>query len=129
MNTIDKNKVIAEFMGWKYCENDLVFHSHLDGQLPNSSVFSGWVKKEQPYTKGVPLLVVVSNKSKIEYLRKLQYHSSWDWLMPVIQKLYQQGDPIFRDSEAECKSALCYEPIEEVHKIVYQWIQKINNNK
>lgn len=128
MNTIDKNKVIAEFMGWKYCENDLVFHSHLDGQLPNSSVFSGWVKKEQPYIKGVPLLVVVSNKSKIEYLRKLQYHSSWDWLMPVIQKLFQ-ADPIFQVSIEECESALPYKPIEEIHEIVCQWIQKINNNK
>lgn len=74
--------------------------------------------------------VILEGKAVGYYLpENLKFHKSWDWLMPVIRQLYQKGDPIFRDSEAECKSALCYEPIEEVHKIVYQWIQKINDNE
>ena len=74
-------------MGWKYCPNDLVFNSKVDGMKPSNSVFNGWVKEDQPYTPGVPLIVVKANRRQIEYLRKLQFHSSWDWLMPVVEKL------------------------------------------
>lgn len=82
------NALIAEFMGWKYCENDLIFSSKGTANIPaGASVFSGWVKQETPYIKGVPLIVVKENRKQIEYLRKnLKYHESWDWLIPAIHK-------------------------------------------
>ncbi len=102
MTTIEKNKVIAEFMRL----------------LPNADdYYDGREIRRRIYRNYLALGT---------YGNMLRFDSSWDWLMPVIQKLYQQADPIFRDSENECRSALCYEPIEEVHKIVYQWIIKIN---
>ena len=84
---IEGNKLIAEFMGWTETDNDLVFNSNINGTTSNS-VFSGWVKKEQKYTQGVPLFVVKNNRTQIDYMRKnLKYHSSWDWLMPCIGKI------------------------------------------
>lgn len=108
MTTIEKNKVIAEFMGIIPIEDSIKAYEYF-------YIDSPWF-----YSRGSFMKVQNGIHNYVKY------HSSWDWLMPVIQKLYQQADPIFRDSEAECKSALCYEPIEEVHKIVYQWITKIN---
>lgn len=95
-----------------------------------SSNFDGY-KFNIPYGHKPPNSISFSETTAylLKHSDSLHYHDRWDWLMPVIRQLYQKGDPIFRDSEAECKSALCYEPIEEVHKIVYQWIQKINNNE
>ena len=60
-NIIKDNKLIAEFMGDKFCTNFSVGMDFYD---------EGWLRK--------------SNKS---YYSKLQYHNSWDWLMPVIDKI------------------------------------------
>lgn len=104
MNVTESNKLIATFMGWKYCDNDLVFISNTPTIGHTATTFSGWVKEDQPYTKGVPLVVVKENRSKIEYLRKLQYHLSWDWLMPVVDKIEQDLEEEFRvvTYEEEC---------------------------
>lgn len=88
---LDYNKLCAEFLGWKYCKNDLVFNSKMDGHPSHNSVFSGWVKKEQTYTKGVPLFVVKQNRLEIEYKRKLLYHSDWNWIFEVVEAIEKLG--------------------------------------
>lgn len=61
METIKNNILIAEFMGAKR-DKDVNFHLYEDELwIPNIC------------------------KIKIEYMR---YHSSWDWLMPVIAKIW-----------------------------------------
>jgi len=84
------NKLIAEFMGWRYCEKDLIWISTVSGEKENASVFSGWIKKDINYIKGVPIIVVNRNKGVIDFNRKLLYHSSWDWLMPVVEKILEK---------------------------------------
>lgn len=57
MITKEGNRLIAEFMGFKYIE---------DGDL-------------------------VWNKVVSLCIEKLKYHSSWEWLMPVVEKIESLG--------------------------------------
>lgn len=50
--TIEGNKLIAEFMGWEY----------------NSTGF--W------------------EETIFDFHKELKFHSSWDWLMPVVEKIW-----------------------------------------
>jgi hypothetical protein len=60
MNTIESNKLIAEFMGLEYA--------------PKDKRWDDWFTKDGTR---------VTFGSRIP----LQYHSSWDWLMPVVDKI------------------------------------------
>lgn len=68
MNTTERNKLIAEFMGYKFYEH-----------LPLKR--NGWQLE--------------SNKDTAIYLthsdEDLKYHNSWDWLMPVVEKIENLG--------------------------------------
>ena len=58
---IDNNRIIAEFMGAKPCK-----------QHPNTQLF----------------LTIKDNKNpSLQYWHLLKYHISWDWLIPVIDKI------------------------------------------
>jgi hypothetical protein len=57
-----ENKLIAEFMGMEHCY--------------------------RPYGDG--FMEVKENSSCVE-LEDLQYHTSWDWLMPVVEKIFSLG--------------------------------------
>jgi len=59
---IDGNRFIAEFMGWKFNKERKAYHI--------------------PQTLGFPF------KGKVE---DLKYHTSWDWLMPVVEKIERLG--------------------------------------
>lgn len=58
MNTTKNNKLIAEFMGWGE-DNGFLFPPN-DKSM---NTIDGW------YSKDIP------------------YHTSWDWLMPVVEKI------------------------------------------
>ena len=59
---IDNNRIIAEFMGAKPCK-----------QHPNTQLF----------------LTIKDNKNpSLQYWHLLKYHTSWDWLIPVFNKVY-----------------------------------------
>lgn len=69
MKTTENNKLIAEFMGYE--EQDMSFRIpkqilkiEQENDCPNSQDLDCW---------DVPL-------------KSLQYHTSWDWLMPVVTK-------------------------------------------
>ena len=62
------NKLIAEFMGFKI--------GKLNGWL------SGTTIEDCAYLKDES-----GNISKANLISKLKYHSSWDWLMPVVEKI------------------------------------------
>ena len=57
MNTLENNKLIAEFMGWV----DM-----------GEKVHPNWVHPDE---------------SSILFIKNFMYHSSWDWLMPVVEKI------------------------------------------
>ena len=59
MTTTDKNKLIAEFMGLSYCTKHM---------------YEGWYKNHE-------------HNHRVCDFDGLKYHSSWDWLMPVVEKI------------------------------------------
>lgn len=59
MNTLEGNKLIAEFMGWRYiADGDVMF---------------------------------LNQKTPAKPIDKLEFHSSWDWLIPVVEKIEELG--------------------------------------
>lgn len=62
---VEGNKLIAEFDGKR-------FVSYEDNST--NAVFEGWVWDEN---------------GKQKQSNHLQYHTSWDWLMPVVEKIEQ----------------------------------------
>jgi len=95
-----ENKLIAEFMG-----------------LPlvpcNIGTENGVVAEGYKHPKvDVPLT-----------LNGLQYHTSWDWLMPVVNKCYQE-----HMSKHIEKVVMTFD-IEKVHKAVVEFINEYNKNK
>ncbi len=73
-------------------------------------------------TKKIIYAVTLDGKA-VGYFRpeNLEFHTSWDWLMPVIQKLYKI-DLIWTQYEDTIRAALPYEGIEDIHAKVYKWI-------
>lgn len=63
-NTLANNKLIAEFMGYKEYDRGM------------------WSKPEL-------VKIILSNTYSEEWLRdiEMKYHLSWDWLMPVVDKI------------------------------------------
>jgi len=71
MNTQESNKMIAEFMG-------LELEETLEGLFV-------YARKEQSPIK--------LNDIRTEFyeVHELQYHTSWNWLMPVVEKIEEHG--------------------------------------
>lgn len=67
---VKDNKLIAEFMGLD--TTDGVYYNHIVKEIDkHNSTIS--LKKERC-------------KSELTHFILLKYHTSWDWLMPVVQK-------------------------------------------
>jgi hypothetical protein len=76
---VESNKLIAEFMGFRY-----IPFSETD-----RSIIPGWHKSGTE--GGVRDLPPFHRKTTDGYLcrrhRDLRYYNSWDWLMPVVEKI------------------------------------------
>ena len=74
---IEGNKLIAEFMGYEYISGE---RSHAD---------YGWWKKgffEEGNSRNNSNFICISSYH-------LKYNTSWDWLMPVVEKI-ETTDPL-----------------------------------
>ena len=63
---LENNKLIAEFMGGKNFDKNGYFEIFIPEQVNNLETNKGWVT---------------------EVLEWTNYHKSWDWLMPVVEKI------------------------------------------
>lgn len=116
MDTIEQNKLIAEFMGAKMRKN---------GYFYDGITFStGW------------------NTCRPE---NMKYHDSWDWLMPVVEKIHGLGwlpTLTFGGRYRSYSRAVFHNPnnrelfdreaetmIEATYKAIVQFIQWYNENK
>lgn len=73
-NTETNNKLIAEFMGVKPLQSP--YH---------------WVHADVEYEMYGVLDFIVDGVDEKHFFRadELEFHKSWDWLMPVVEKIYQ----------------------------------------
>ena len=108
MNIKESNKLIAEFMEWKWEDSSEMEFVLDDHDLPDSFI---------------PELVD-------RELIKLKFNSSWDWLMPVYIKCtklakqynsFQEGYP----GLGECNMS----DISQYYNVVVEFIKWYNKNK
>jgi|TARA_R110002126_G_scaffold178357_2_gene327322 hypothetical protein len=93
------NKLIADFMGLTNHHND-------------SSVMLRKVSHNNE-----PLI------NEVVPLKALQYDTSWDWLMPVVQNIEQDCEGV----PQEMLNISLYSDINEVYKAVVEFIKNQNN--
>lgn len=78
MNYTKNNQLIAEFMGWSYIDE-----TYEIGSKP----FKAW---ETPYTQEKWVISGISEgwePVNTFTTEELLFHTSWDWLMPVVEKI------------------------------------------
>lgn len=103
MTTIEKNKLIAEFMGYKYMK---------------------WIDVE---AYQIPF------KSNVNVIPELlEFHSSWDWLMPVVVKcfdVYDFTEELNSNHQFRLNDALIAINLEHLYDVVVEFIIWYNQNK
>ena len=80
---LEGNKLIAEFMGWKVVTGPEI----------------GWPGKDHfyginPQTKRTRNCLNNKDLQKVweKISKNVKYHKSWDWLIPVVEKIYKVYD-------------------------------------
>ena len=58
---------------------------------------------------------------------ELQYHTSWDWLIPVVQKLIDVYISIDEQDEQDLQQSILNDRITVVYQIVVELIKQYNN--
>jgi hypothetical protein len=98
MHHIDSNKLIAEFMELEYA--------------PKDKRWDDWFDKNGTrvtFGNRIPLL----------------YHTSWDWLMPVVESIFERLDS--RDDSAnEIKKGMLVCSRNNTYKAVVEFIEEYN---
>jgi hypothetical protein len=66
--------------------------------------------------------ICIISSSNILY----KFHTSWDWLMPVVEKIYQLG--LDNESALLVRDAVAEANIEETYRAVVEFIKEYNLN-
>ena len=103
------NKLIAEFMGWKSRTNEETNTQQFFLAQPDH-----WYLKDES---------------------ELQYHTSWDWLMPVVDKIKilvmeDDSDELYNSEEWDnITHTLVQIEIKSVYQAVVEFIKQYNNGR
>ena len=73
---LEGNKIIAEFLG--------INPQRIVSEMP--------INKDGNYCNGNGDLDKYGNPCYLVYAPSLQYNSSWDWLMPVVEKIHKMEE-------------------------------------
>tara|TARA_R100001163_G_C4993560_1_gene145255 strand:+ start:288 stop:812 length:525 start_codon:yes stop_codon:yes gene_type:complete len=102
LDMIENNKLIAEFMGYENV-----------GTLSNPMYEYG-------------------ESGGCRSLEDIYYHSSWDWLMPVVKKCLigeaEQDEQISNTTIKNIYEGICNQDISYAYKSVVEFINQLNNN-
>jgi len=102
------NKLIAEFMGYKLakCNNGLAW--------------------ESPYKKSVEDTFELHGRLWRENDSYYKFHTSWDWLMPVISKITKDERYIENEYRESIMDVVPYGNIEDTIKTIVEFINQNN---
>lgn len=84
----ERNKVIAEFMGDSMIELSIPFQYELNEELPTSNNICTKENVEDEVRLEIEEGVINSVEVMIELV---DYHTSWNKLIPVMSKIYRKG--------------------------------------
>lgn len=121
---LEGNKIIAEFLG--------INPQRIVSEMP--------INKDGNYCNGNGDLDKYGNPCYLVYAPSLQYNSSWDYLMPVVEKIESKGFDVFINglycritdsgmSNFEIESGDVKSKIEAVWLAVVEFIKWYNSQK
>ncbi len=131
MKTIEeKNRMIAEFMGYK-----IDIESINICELSESQIAFAFDYLMKPFQREKYMLG--GNIFEIENVYELKYHTSWDWLMPVVEKIELIGYSVEKnfqriDGDFQCLitkgndilfQEFAVKSIEAMHYVVVEFIE------
>jgi hypothetical protein len=100
MNTQENNKLIAEFWGMELGDDKTMYYDDAENLHPPTPI------------------------------NELKFHSSWDWLMPVVRRIVSDIE-LDLDYENEYREHLMdvvpFARIEDVYEAVVEFIKQYNN--
>lgn len=105
LNIIKNNDLIAEFIGWEIVFKD--GFGTLYKSVGLASLQNGQSKCWSPY---------------------LEFHKNWNWLIPVVQKIYKLEDES-GISVDRVVDTLCILDITSLYENIVDWIIQYNNDK
>ena len=120
METIENNKLIAEFMGSKYINEPF---KDSKGEMQD---FWHWSKPDNGYPRDMNI-DTAPEMSTAYMIENFSYHKSWDWLMPVVEKIANTKG--FYNIENDLKDLKINSKIEDVYKSCVSFIEYTNESK
>jgi hypothetical protein len=139
MNNLEKNKLIAAFMGYPYYYED-VYHS-FGGPIEGDILELGnIVCKTRPIIYESHGLRMIAGEDYVRIPYRW-YDRSWDWLMPVVEKINEEipkcipNNVILPDYMVKMKNMYLFRfndpyqiTISEIYKCCYQFIKWYKEN-
>jgi len=91
--------------------------------MNNNKLIAEFMGAEKTHIQSVgDIYCPVPSKSGSEYADKLQYHTSWDWLMPVVDEIEQVNEGV----PEQMLHVSLYSTIDEVYEAVVEFIKEVN---
>tara|TARA_Y100001938_G_C7753697_1_gene265147 strand:+ start:230 stop:523 length:294 start_codon:yes stop_codon:yes gene_type:complete len=93
----------------------------------NNKLIAEFMGAEKTHIKSVgDIYCPVPSKNGSEYADKLQYHKSWDWLMPVIHKCFDVAED---GQMSDIMHHLQVAEMGDTYDAVVEFIKDYNNGK
>ena len=111
---MDNNKLIAEFMGLKYKSGDFFIPTRPKPRWVEGYVGGDWLSQDE-----------------------LKYHTSWDWLMPVVDKIeslgyvftIQGGKAEYGEMVSRTRCFIVNDKLSSTYQAVVEFIKEYNNER
>ena len=112
---MESNKLIAEFM------DGIISEDGWRVTLPMSDDDIRTYKE-----MNIPP-IYYTNLKPIRYIGELEYHTSWDWLMPVVNKCIDIYHIEQKNDDLNFPFYDCMGDIDRTYKVVVEFIKEYNN--